>query len=628
MGRARVRGRGAILNKTLLSVALLGCTFATCAASVDQADNLATVLVTATRTAISAEDALAAVSIITRADIERLQPLSVPDLLTGLPGVSFANAGGYGQQTSLFMRGTNSAHTLVLIDGVRIGSVANGLAAFEQLPVEQIERIEIVRGPRSSLYGADAIGGVIQIFTRHGSRDGGLQPIFSLTTGSNQLLRGQAGLSGGDAHGWYNLCVGQQYMRGINSCKLGAGEVFAGCFTDEPDRDGYRNKNLTFTAGYRWDHGAQITANWLRSLGEIHFDGSYQNRSRTLQQTAGSTYSINPMPAWKTTLSAGQNLDRYDNYENRDFVGYSYSRRNQASWQNDLSVAENQLLTLGLDWQGERVESDTGYLADRRTDTGTFAQYQGMFGRNEIALSARRDHNSQFGNHNTGAAAWGYHFGDRLKLSASYGSAFHAPTFNDLYYPYGSGNPALKPEKSRSAELGLGQQRGPWSWALNAYQTRIDQLITLDSKYFPMNLSQARIRGLEGQLGIKLDGWQLHGYLTWLQPRNDDGGANDGKLLPRRPQRTARLDLDRRFGTFGLGTTVYVAGHSYDDVANTHRLGGYATTDLRASWHFDPAWQLEARLANVFNRDYETVYYFNQPGRAWYLTLRYSPTTP
>ncbi len=616
------------MNKTLLSFALLGCTSATCAAAVDQAGNLPGVLVTATRTAISAEDALASVTVITRADIERLQPLSVADLLTGLPGVSFANTGGYGQQTSLFLRGTNSAHTLVLIDGVRIGSVANGLAAFEQLPVEQIERIEIVRGPRSSLYGADAIGGVIQIFTRHGSRDGGVLPSFSVTSGSERLLRGQLGVSGGGAHGWYNLGVGRQHTRGINSCKLGAAEAFAGCFTDEPDRDGSRNQNLAFSGGYRWDNGAQLTGNWLRNLGEVHFDGSYQNRHRTLQQTAGSALSFNMTPAWKSTLGVGQNLDRYDNYENHDFVGYDYSRRNQASWQNDLGVGENQLLSLGLDWQGERVESDTGYLADRRNDHGAFAQYQGTFGRNDVALSARRDHNSQFGNHNTGAAAWGYHFDGGLKLSASYGSAFHAPTFNDLYYPYGSGNPDLEPEKSRSAELDLSQQNGSWHWALSAYQTRIDQLITLDSKYFPMNLSQARIRGVEGQLAARLEGWQLQAYLTWLQPRNDDGGPNDGKALPRRPERTARVDLDRRYGAFGFGATVYVAGRSYDDVANIHRLGGYATTDLRASWRFGRDWQIEARLANAFDRDYETVYYFNQPGRAWYLTLRYSPTAP
>ncbi len=615
------------MKKSLLAAALISCTMAVQAADQGAAPQLDPVIVTATRTAITADQALSSISVITRADIERLQPLSVSDLLTGLPGVSFANSGGYGQQTSLFLRGTNSSHTLVLIDGVRIGSVGNGLAAFEQLPVEQIERIEIVRGPRSSLYGADAIGGVIQIFTRHGSRDGGITPSFSVTTGSHNLLRGQFGLSGGTDHAWYNLAVGAQHTRGINACRDGAGTVFAGCFANEPDNDPYRNENLVANGGYRWDNGAELTGNWLRSLGEIDFDGSFQNRSRTVQQSAGSAFSFNPLEAWKTTLSVGQNLDRYDNYENETFVGYIYSRRNQASWQNDVSLADNQLLTLGVDWQGEKIESDTGFLATRRHDIGSYLQYQGTFGRNEVQLSARRDHNSQYGGHNTGAAAWGYHFDGGLKLSASYGSAFHAPTFNDLYYPYGSGNPDLKPEKSRSIELGLSQQLTSWNWGLSAYQTRIDQLISLDSHYFPMNISQARIRGVEGQLGMKLGDWQLQGYATWLQPRNDDNGVNDGNVLPRRPEHTARIDLDRRLGEWGIGATVNGAGRSYDDAANRHELGGYATTDLRASWHFAPGWQVEARVANALDRHYETVWYYNQPGRTGFLTLRYSPAT-
>lgn len=618
------------MNKTLLAAFLLGCTLTAQAADPDRpdqsrADNLNPVVVTATRTAVAVDDALSAVTIITRADIERLQPLSVPDLLAGLPGVSFANAGGYGQQTSLFLRGTNSSHTLVLVDGVRIGSVANGLAAFEQLPVEQIERIEIVRGPRSSLYGADAIGGVIQIFTRHGTPSGGLIPAFSVTTGSDHLLRGQAGVSGGDEHAWYNLGVGSQYTRGINSCRLGARTAFAGCFTDEPDRDGVRTHSLSASGGYRGVNGAQLTGTWLRSLGDIQFDGDYQNRNRTVQQVAGSSFSAQPLAAWKSTLSVGQNLDRYDNYKDRGFTGYIYSRRNQGAWQNDIDLGANQLLTLGVDWQGEHIDSDTGFLATRRTDTGGYAQYQATFGRHEVQASARRDHSSQFGGHDTGALAWGYHFDDALRLSASYGSAFHAPTFNDLYFPYGSGNPELRPEKSRSAELRLEQQRDAWHWGVSAYRTSIEQMIALNAVFFPTNISRAVIRGAEAEVGATLGGWQVAGYVSSLQPRNRDGGANDGNVLPRRAERTARVDLDRRFGAFALGATFNAAGRRYDDAANRHPLAGYATTDLRASYRFAPGWQVEARLANVFDRAYETVWYFNQPRRGAFVTLRYSP---
>ena len=241
------------MKRTLLAAALLA---ASMAAQADAGrpdpvgtENLDAVIVTATRTAITVDESLASVSVINREDIDRLQPLTVTDLLTGLPGVSLGNLGGLGQQTSLFMRGTNATHVLLLVDGVRVGSVTAGLAAFEQIPVEQIDHVEVVRGPRSSLYGADAIGGVIQIFTRHGQPGGGLQPSFSLTTGSNNLLRGQAGLSGGDEHAWYNIGVGAQYTRGINSCRIGAAAAFTACGIDEPDRDGNRNKNLTASGG-------------------------------------------------------------------------------------------------------------------------------------------------------------------------------------------------------------------------------------------------------------------------------------------------------------------------------------------------------------------------------------------
>jgi vitamin B12 transporter len=633
------------LKKTLLAAALLGCVMAAHAAdstldSADQsnASSLDPVIVTATRTPINVDESLSSVTVITRADIERLQPVSVIDLLNGLPGVTFAQSGGIGEQSSLFLRGTNSTHTLVLIDGVRIGSITAGLAAFEQIPVEQIDRIEIVRGPRSSLYGADAIGGVIQIFTRHGQRDGGVTPSLSVTTGSNGFVNSQVGLSGGDAHAWYNVSLGGEYTSGINACRVGAGEVFQGCFVDEPDDDSYRNFNGSANGGYRWGNGTELALTWLRSKSDVNFDGSPYggNQAVNQQEVAGARLSFSPLDLWKVTLNAGQSRDDsqtyYDGtylgqYVPRTATGYADSRRNQASWQNDITLAAGQVLTVGLDYQQEHIASDIGYLDSTRGDAGTYAQYQGTFGQNEIALSARHDHNDQFGNHDTGAAAWGYHFDDGLQLTASYGSAFHAPTFNDLYYPYGSGNPALKPESSRSAELGLSQKADIWNWALNAYQTRINQLITLDGNFVPQNVSEARIRGLEAQFGVTLQGWRMQTYLTAMQPLNDDGGANNGNLLPRRPERTARVELDKTFGAFAVGGTFNADGKRYDDLANQHRLGGYTTTDLRASYAFAANWKVEARLANIFDRDYETSYYFNQPGRTWYLTLRYSPAS-
>ncbi len=632
------------MKKSLLAAALLSCTMAAHAVeqgvgAQDGTRALDPVIVTATRTAITVDEALSSVTVITRADIERLQPASVADLLTGLPGVTLAQSGGLGAQTSLFLRGTNSTQTLVLLDGMRIGSVTAGLASLEQIPVDQIERIEIVRGPRSSLYGADAIGGVVQIFTRHGHRNGGVVPSLSMTAGSHGLFGSEAGVSGGDKNAWYNLSLGGQYTGGIPACRMGAAEAGAGCFVDDPRPDAFRNWNGLANAGYRWDNGTELAVDWLRSKNDIGYTGSPYGGNRAIneQRVASARLSFSPLDAWQVTLTGGQTKDLssttyqgtyYGTYYPRTATGYTDSRRNQLSWQNDISLTRNQSLTVGADYQQEQVNSSTGYLATSRDDLGGYAQYQIRFDRNEVQASLRRDRNQQFGDHDTGALAWGYHFDHGLRLMASYGTAFHAPTFNDLYYPpfYGiaSANPDLKPETSRSAELGLAQQLNGWHWGLNAYQTRIDQLITLDSHYYPRNINQARIRGLEAQLGTTLGGWRMQGYLTLQQPLSE-GGANRGHWLPRRPERTARLDLDHRFGAFGVGATVYAAGHSYDDLANVHRLGGYSTMAFRASYHLAPTWQIQARLSNAFDHRYETAYYYNQLGRTWYLTLRYSP---
>jgi vitamin B12 transporter len=495
-----------------------------------------------------------------------------------------------------------------------------------------------VRGPRASLYGSDALGGVIQIFTRHGQPNGGIAPSVSVTGGSHGYVSGQAGVSGGDAHLWYNASLGGTYTGGIPACRMGAAEVGVACFVDDPRNDAYRNWNGFANIGYRWDNGTELAFNWLRSKSNAEYAGSPYGGNDGIEEqyVAGARLSFSPLSIWKVTLNAGQSRDDnatfyqgsyYGQYYPRMGTGYFNSRRNQASWQNDITLAANQLLTVGVDYQQEHIASDTAFQQTTRGDTGTFAQYQGTFGQHEVQLSARHDHNDQFGNHNTGAAAWGYHFQNGPVLSVSYGTAFHAPTFDDLYFPAFGGvptaNPDLKPETSRSAEIGLVQQLEHWNWGVNAYQTNISNLITFDSNFVPQNLSRARIRGLEGQFGFNLDDWRVQSYLTLLQPKNDDGGPNNGKLLARRAQRTGRVDIDRKLGQFNVGATFFAASERYDDTANTRRMGGYATTDLRASYAFAPGWQVQAKLANVFDHRYETAYYYNQLGRTWYLTVRY-----
>lgn len=581
------------------------------------------VIVTATRTAQTADETLSSVTVITRKEIERQQAQSVQDLLRGIPGVDIANNGGPGKATSVFLRGTESDHVLVLIDGVKVGSATLGTAAFQDIPVEQIERIEIVRGPRSSLYGSEAIGGVIQIFTRKGG--GALKPFFSIGGGSYQTYNTSAGLSGGGERGWFSVNASSIDTEGFNACDGKPSPGGAGCFTTEPDKDGYRNVSGSLRAGYRFDNGLEMDVHALRASGDTEFDGGFVNESESVQQVVGGTLHFSPLDIWQITLAAGQSRDESDNFKDGVFQSRFDTERDTITFQNDFAIALDHLLTVGADYQDDRVDGTTAYAVSSRDNTGLFTQYQGMFGDHDLQLSLRRDDNEQFGNRNTGGAAWGYALSEGLRLAASYGTAFKAPTFNELYFP-GFGNPNLRPEESDSIELGLSGKATWGHWSLNAYETRIDDLIAFDASTFaPANIDQARIRGLEAVLGTRLGNWDLNTNLTLLDPENRAKGANDGNVLPRRARQSLRLDADRDFGRYRLGATLLAAGKRYDDLANTRELGGYTTIDLRAEYALAKDWRVQARVENLPDKDYETAAFFNQPGRSLYLTLRYQP---
>ncbi len=585
------------------------------------ADAPLTIVVTPTRTAQTADQSLAAVSVVTRDQIEQRQARSVEDALRGLPGLDFSVNGGRGTAAQIFMRGTESDHVLVLVDGVKIGSPTLGQAPFENLPIGQIERIEVVRGPRSSLYGSEALGGVIQIFTKKGG--GRLTPSFSVTGGSHETGEATIGLSGGGANSWFNLSASGTDTQGINSCR-GVPNL-AGCFVNEPDKDPYRNLSGNARAGMRFANGAEIDAHWLRSESEIFFDGGFVNESETLHQVLGGSIKFAPLHRWDATLLGGRSWDNSDNFLN----GVKRSRfdgtRDTLSLQNDFTLAPRHIVTLGGDFQRDQVSSDTAYPVTSRDNAGGFAQYQAGLGKHNAALSVRRDDNEQFGGKTTGSAAWGYDVTDALRVNASYGTAFKAPTFNELYFPF-FGNPHLDPETGRSFEAGLGGDHPLGDWGINLYENRIKNLIGFDPVIFrAVNVNNARIRGLEVQAGVSLAGWQTRANLTFMDPENRSDNADRGNVLPRRARQSLRLDADREFGRFGVGASVLAAGKRYDDLANRTPLDRYVTADLRGHYKITENWLLRARAENLLDRDYETAAFFNQPGRSLFLTLAYAP---
>lgn len=579
------------------------------------------IIVTPTRTAQTVDQSLTSVSVVTREQIEQRQARSVEDALRGLPGLDFSVNGGRGTAAQIFMRGTESDHVLVLVDGVKIGSPTLGQAPFEHLPIGQIERIEVVRGPRSSLYGSEALGGVIQIFTRKGG--GAPAPSFSMTGGSHETGEASIGLSGGGGNSWFNIAAAGTDTQGINACRGILNR--AGCFVNEPDKDAYRSVSGNARAGMRFANGAELDVHWLRSESDIFFDGGFVNEGETMQQVLGGSAKLTPLQRWEATLLAGRSWDNSDNFLN----GVKRSRfdgtRDTLSLQNDFSIAPRHIVTLGGDFQRDQVSSDTAFPVTSRDNTGGFAQYQAGLGSHNAALSVRRDDNEQFGGKTTGSAAWGYDVTDALRVNASYGTAFKAPTFNELYFPF-FGDPTLEPETGRSFEAGLGGDHPLGDWAINLYENRLKNLIAFDAaRRRATNVDNARIRGVELQAGASLAGWQTHANLTFMDPENQSDKANRGNVLPRRARQSLRLDADREFGRFGVGASVLAAGKRYDDLANRTPLDRYVTADLRGHYKLTENWLVRARAENLLDRDYETAAFFNQPGRSLFLTLAYQP---
>jgi len=612
-----------VFRRRVLAVSLSCSLFSVAAPAFadDAATDLDQVVVTATRTAQTQDQTLAAITVIDRAEIERLQPLSLPDLLTGRPGISIANNGGPGKSTSVFMRGTESDHVLVLVDGIKIGSATSGGASLQDIPVEQVERIEIVRGPFSSLYGSEALGGVIQIFTRR--PQGAFSPNASAGIGSQNLQRLSAGASGrakdAEHGGWYVINAAHENTDGINA--------YRGTRNFDPDKDGYRNNSLTLQGGYRFSETWDADVRAFRAEGNNEYDGSLNNEADTVQQVIGGRVRYVPGERLKFTASLGSSADLSENFLDGVYSSTFDTRRELGSLQADIDIATG-LLTLGFDWLGDKVNSNTDYARDRRINRGVFGQWQQAFGTQSLQVSARRDDDSQFGGETTGSVLWGWNFTRSLRLSASYGTAFKAPTFNELYFP-GYGNPDLGPETSRSFELGLRGEHDWGNWSLNAFDAKIDDLIAFDSTLGPMggpnNIDRARIQGVEATAGATWFGWNLRGSLTWLDPRNDGNNANHDRILPRRAKETGRIDADRRFGRFSVGASVIGIGERYDNLANTTRLAGYGLTDVRAGFAITDAWSVQASLNNAFDKRYETAALYNQPGRNWLLTVRYQP---
>ena len=580
-------------------------------------DVLPTVVVTATRTAHTVDETLAPVTVLNQDDITQSSALTVPDLLRNVPGVDFSTSGGPGQPASMFLRGTNSDHVLLLVDGIPVASTTTGAPSWAYLPLTAVNRVEVVRGPGSSLYGSAAIGGIVQIFTPNG--EGPAQPEASLRAGSYSTYQETAGVSGSTDGTHYSLGVGHLYTAGVDPLDSSVPHT--------PYDGGYRNSSVQTRLSQPFETG-EFDVHVLRTEGVTGYDNWYGTPTNEtfLQQVAGVDLTLSPRSFWKTRFTTGESRDdlAYD-------TSYINTSREYDAWQNDITLSPNQLLTAGIDHQEERVHSDTQYAVSARGDTGLFLQDQINIGRHDLIIGARHDANDAFGGHNTGNITYGLHLTSALRLTASWGSAFKAPTLNDLYalYPayYGYSylpNPNLRPETSHTSDVGVKGLAGWGTWELHAFRTDVNDLIGYQmiapKTYLESNVNHARIEGIEANMTVHLADWELSSALEVLDPRNQD----TDQILPRRARNTLQLGIAKPFGSIRTTLTILGQDGRYDDAANTVHLSGYTLVGMGVSYPLDRHWLLEGHVDNLLDVHYETAATYQSPGRVAMIGIRYT----
>jgi vitamin B12 transporter len=603
----------------LLFAALAGASVNAHAQSAPKATALDPVVVTAARGAQSIEDLVADVTLIGPDEIARSGADSLATLLSRQPGVEIVRNGGAASTSGVFIRGANRQQTLVLLDGIRLESATAGAATLEAIPLDQIERIEILRGPASSLYGADAIGGVIQVFTRRGGD--AFAANANAGYGTYATLNGSAGISGTAGPARYAIQAGGQRSDGFNAV------VDPSSYSYDPDRDGYRAENVSASIGVDWAKDQSASARYFRNRLNAQFDGgdAYDDRTVTIVE-AWQVESRNRLAAaWTSTLVAGQSVD-----ESTSTTAYGASRfrtrDTQYRWQNDVALPAGQL-SLAYERREERLAGDTGFPVTARDTDAVLAIYRVVAGPYALQANVRNDHSTQFGGRTTGTLAFGWRFAPGWRLTASGGTAFKVPTFNDLYYP-GYSNPDLVPETSRNVEAALAWNGAVGEARMGASATgwhnRVDSLIVFqcDASFAcaPQNVARATLEGVTFAGNVAWRDTTLRGSID-LQDPTDDATGN---LLPRRARTHGALNLLQRVGPATLGAELVASSRRYDDAANTRAMAGYAIVNLTAEWAVGRGVTLFARGDNVLDRDYELAAGYSTGGAQLFAGVRWA----
>lgn len=615
-------GQGAVLNRSSVfrRAAVPAAVVSFCWVLGLPAQAQDAVTITATRVSTRLNDVVADISVIDRTMLDRMQGRTLAEVLSSVAGLQFASNGGLGKSSSVFIRGLEARHTLLLVDGVNVRSATLGTPSLDNLPMEAIDRIEIVRGPMSSLYGNGALGGVIQVFTRQGQS--GLAGNARLVAGSNRYAQASGGVGFGNGVIDAVVQVEHTATEGVSATNP---KVPFGSFND--DRDGVRQGGATVRLGWQAAKDWRLELTSLQSNSVTKIDDGPGADARAELQTRLLALSVQGkvLSGWGTRVVVSDAIDGYDTLSSASpfsTLGVIQSRARQASWENTVASPLGTVLAL-LETTREKVSRPGQPFALSERDINAAALgLSGAAQGHAWQASVRRDSNSQFGSVTTGALGYGYNVSPAWRATASYGTSQTLPSFNQLYFP-NFGNPNLLPEKGQHGEVGVRWTGGEHSVRASYYDYHYRGFIS--SGPAPVNLPRVDITGVTLAYEGRWRELDLTASLDSIDPVNATvGNANYGKQLARRAKQAARLGADWRSGAWSVGATAAGFSHRFDNAANTLRLAGYGTLDLRADWAVTRDLKLGVKVNNVADKTYETVLGYNQPGRQGFVSLRYA----
>lgn len=613
------------------AVAVAVCVCACGAATVRAADegrpdgaaapSLEPVVVTASRLPTPLGQVLADVTVIDREAIERQGASDLATLLSRQGGIEFDRNGGPASATGVFLRGANARFTAVLIDGQRVDSQnLQGGASWQSLPLAAIDRIEIVRGAASALYGSDAVAGVIQIFTRQG-RSGPPVLDLGLALGARQRVQWDASIAG--AVGRIDFAV-----TGAHEQAVGASAITEPSnFNFHPDDDGHRLTQWTGRFGLQMTPGQRVELSSTRSRSRAAYDEGETLASPWSTSTV-DTLNVRWTAQWTPTLTGRYSLGEASDavHIESDYTFRSQTRMRTALAQHDWQLGDHALQLL-LERRNDQLSDDAdwgssfGVPVTRRHQEAVGLGHGWASEGRSVQWKVRRDDDSEFGSHTTAALAVGWPLGAGWSARASVARAFRAPTLYERFATYG-GSADLQPEASRQAELGLTWKGHGSRAALTWYRNRIEGLIDydlIDNRY--VNVGLAVLRGLSFTAETSWQGWQVQSHLDVQDPRN----ALTDQRLVRRAHVHGSVDIGREWAGWTLGAEIKASGDRFDDVANTRRLGGYALLNLYAQTQLHARWKLLVRVDNVLDKSYETAQDYAMPGFAGLVALRFTP---